>query len=231
MHVRVGGRDCFVRGRMDAVIAGKVPRIIDYKYALWREGAEMAYEIQMTAYCLAVMKRLGVERAIAAGLAGCSVEDFTGDRDSPLYDLELATERVAAAAETAHRRGDFVLTARSENYLHGRQDLADTILRLQRFQEAGADVLYAPALVAIEDIRAVVSSVDRPVNVLTVPGLPSVAELAAAGVARISVGGAFAFVALGAVATAGRELLEQGTYGWMQGAGAARQVIAAAFES
>lgn len=171
-----------------------------------------------------------VERAIATGLAGCSVEDFTGDPATPIYDLDLAAERVAAAAETAHRSGDFVLTARSENYLHGRQDLADTILRLQRFQEAGADVLYAPALVAIEDIRAVVSSVDRPVNVLTVPGLPSVAELAAAGVARISVGGGFAFAAFGAVAAAGRELLDEGTYGWMGGAGAARSVIAEAFE-
>jgi 2-methylisocitrate lyase-like PEP mutase family enzyme len=171
-----------------------------------------------------------VERAVATGLAGCSVEDFTGDRSNPLYDLELATERVAAAAESAHRRSDFVLTARSENYLHGRQDLADTILRLQRFQEAGADVLYAPALVSIDDIRSLVSSVDRPVNVLTVPGLPSVEELAAVGVARISVGGAFAFTALGAVASAGRELLDEGTYGWMQGAGAARSVIATAFE-
>ncbi|RPI06312.1 MAG: isocitrate lyase/phosphoenolpyruvate mutase family protein [Actinobacteria bacterium] len=172
-----------------------------------------------------------IERAVANGLAGCSIEDFTGDRADPIYALDLATERVAAAAEAAHASGDFVLTARSENFLHGRQDLADTILRLQRFQEAGADVLYAPALVSLDDIRSVVSSVDRPVNVLTVPGLPSVAELASVGFARISVGGAFAFAALGAVAAAGRELLDEGTYGWMQGAGAARSVIATDFET
>jgi 2-methylisocitrate lyase-like PEP mutase family enzyme len=172
-----------------------------------------------------------VERAVSTGLAGCSVEDFTGDSGDPFYDLDHATERVVAAAEAAHRTSEFVLTARAENFLHGRQDLADTILRLQRFQEAGADVLYAPALVSIDDIRSVVTSVDRPVNVLTVPGLPTVAELAAAGVARISVGGAFAFTALGAVAAAGRELLDEGTYGWMKGAAAARSVIATAFES
>ncbi len=138
-----------------------------------------------------------VTRAVAIGLAGCSIEDFTGDGSNPIYDIELATERVAAAADATHRDHDFVLTARAENHLHGRNDLADTITRLQRYQEAGADVLYAPALTSIDDIRSVVSSLDRPVNVLTVPGLPPIAELAAAGVARVSVGGAFAFVALG----------------------------------
>ena len=91
-----------------------------------------------------------------------------------------------------------MLTARAENYLHGRPDLADTIARLQAYQEAGADVLYAPGLTSLADIRAVVSSVDRPVNVLAVPGGPSVPKLAAAGVRRVSVGGAFAFAALGA---------------------------------
>ncbi len=124
-----------------------------------------------------------------------------------------------------------MLTARAENHLHGIEDLADTIARLQRYSEAGADVLYAPALSSIDDIRAVVSAVDKPVNVLTVPGLPSIAELASAGVARVSVGGAFAFVALGAVARAGRELLDQGTYGWLEVARDARKTVAESFES
>jgi len=172
-----------------------------------------------------------VTAAVAIGLAGCSIEDFTSSAAGPIYDIGLATERVAAAAEAAHHEGDFVLTARAENFLHGRTDLADTILRLQRYGEAGADVLYAPGLVTIDHIRAVVTAVGKPVNVLTVPGIPSVAELAEAGVARISVGGAFAFVALGAVARAGRELLEQGTYGWLEVAGESRRVVATAFET
>jgi 2-methylisocitrate lyase-like PEP mutase family enzyme len=173
-----------------------------------------------------------VRLAIDAGLAGCSVEDFTGREDAPIYDPGPAAERVAAAAEAAHSGpGRLVLTARSENYLHGRPDLADTVARLQAFQEAGADVLYAPGLSRIEDIREVVRSVDRPVNVLARPGAPPVAELAAAGVSRISVGGAFAFVALGAAVEAARELLEDGTYGFWDAAGAGAQAARAAFEA
>ena len=111
--------------------------------------------------------------AAAAGLAGCSVEDFTRRPGDPIYDLGLARERVAAAAAAAAAApGPLVLTARAENYLHGRPDLADTIRRLQAYQEAGADVLYAPGLTSLADIRAVVSSVDRPVNVLTLRGRP-----------------------------------------------------------
>ncbi len=156
-----------------------------------------------------------VVAALGVGLAGCSIEDSTGRRDDPIYDAGLAAERVAAAAQAAHggpRR--LVLTARAENLLHGRDDLADAIARLQAFQAAGADVLYAPGLNRIEDVRAVVSAVDLPVNVLALPGGPPVAELAGAGVARISVGGAFAFAALGAVVEAARELLDEGTYGF-----------------
>lgn len=154
-----------------------------------------------------------VRQAQLAGLAGCSIEDFTGDDDDPIYDLSAAADRVAAAVAA----GDgIVLTARAENLLHGRHDLADTITRLQRFQEAGADVLYAPGLTSATDIRSVVTSVDRPVNVLALPSAPTVSELAELGVARISVGGAFAFAALGALAEAGRELLEAGTYGFWQ---------------
>ena len=169
-----------------------------------------------------------IRLAIGAGLAGCSIEDFSGSEDEPIYPLEQAAERVAAAAEAAG--GRIVLTARSENYLHGRPDLDDTIARLQAFQEAGADVLYAPGLRSIEDIRAVVAAVDRPLNVLALPVAPPVAELAAAGVRRISVGGAFAFASLGALVAAGRELLEQGTYGFWENAGvgskAARKTFA-----
>lgn len=168
-----------------------------------------------------------VRRAVRTGLAGCSVEDATGRPDDPVYPERLAAERVAAAVEAA---GDnFVITARAENFLHGRDDLAETIARLQSFQEAGAHVLYAPGITTPEQIRAVVSSVDRPVNVLALPTVASVPELAELGVARISVGGGFAFAALGALVEAGRELLEQGTYGFWPRAQLARPVAAEAF--
>jgi 2-methylisocitrate lyase-like PEP mutase family enzyme len=161
-----------------------------------------------------------VRLAIDAGLAGCSVEDFSGRQSDTIYDPGLAAERVAAAAEAAHSGSDhLVLTARAENYVHGRFDLADTISRLQSFQEAGADVLFAPGVRELDEIRELVSSVDLPVNVLVLPGMPSVSELGEAGVSRLSVGGAFAFAAFGAAATAGRELLEDGTYGFWETAG------------
>ncbi|HEX5266835.1 MAG TPA: isocitrate lyase/phosphoenolpyruvate mutase family protein [Acidimicrobiales bacterium] len=172
-----------------------------------------------------------VERARDAGLAGCSVEDFTTRPDAPVYELALATERVSAAAEAAHvgPGPGLVLTARAENYLRGRPDLDDTVRRLQAYQEAGADVLYAPGLSDPGQIRSIVESLDRPVNVLTVRGAPAVPELAAAGVGRISIGGAFHAVALGAVAEAARELLDQGTYGWLDGAAQGRRAVTAAF--
>jgi len=164
-----------------------------------------------------------VERAIETGLAGCSVEDFTGRTAEPIYEPGLAVERVAAAAERAHRDGGrFVLTARAENYLHGRRDLGDTISRLRAYEEAGADVLYAPGLASLEEVRQVVESVNRPVNVLAMPGGPTVADLAGVGVRRISVGGAFAFAALGAVVDAARELLDHGTYQFWAQAGRGR---------
>ena len=159
------------------------------------------------------------------GLAGCSIEDAS--RDGVVYDAGLAAERVAAAAEAAG--GRLVLTARTENYRFGRPDLDDTIARLQSFQEAGADVLYAPGLKRIEDIRAVVESVDRPVNVLARPGVPTVSELAAAGVSRVSVGAGFAFAALGAAADAARELLERGTYEFWDRAVRGAEVAESAF--
>jgi len=169
-----------------------------------------------------------IQGALAAGLAGCSIEDSTGVDGDPIYGLELAAERIAAAAQAAHS-GDvhLVLTARAENYLHGRPDLAGTIARLQAFQEAGADVLYAPGLTSLADIRQVVAAVDRPVNVLALASCPPVADLGAAGVARVSVGGGFFAAAYGALITAATELRDQGTYGWAGGPG--RAAVSAAF--
>ncbi|HZR54152.1 MAG TPA: isocitrate lyase/phosphoenolpyruvate mutase family protein [Streptosporangiaceae bacterium] len=171
-----------------------------------------------------------VRLAIGAGLAGCSVEDYSRNDDDPIFGLELATDRVAAAAEVAHSGPvHFVLTARAENYLHGRPDLGDTIARLQAFQQAGADVLYAPGMRSIEDIRLVLSEVDRPVNVLAMPGVPPVPELAVAGVARVSVGGAFAFTAIGALVNAATELRDQGTYGYRSLSAIGRDAVQRAF--
>jgi 2-methylisocitrate lyase-like PEP mutase family enzyme len=157
-----------------------------------------------------------IRRVAGAGVAGCSIEDYSSDQ-AILFEAGHAAERVAAAAEAAHG-GDrpLVLTARAENFLRGRRDLGDTIARLQSFQEAGADVVYAPGLHDLGDIGSVVSAVDVPVNVLILPGGPTIAELASVGVARISVGGAFSLVALGAVTDAARELLEHGTHSFWE---------------
>ena len=171
-----------------------------------------------------------IRLAIEVGLAGGSVEDFTGREDDPIYDLRFAAERVAAAAQAAHAGPvPFVLTARAENYLHGRPDLGDTIARLQAYQEAGADVLYAPGLRDISDIRQLIREVDRPVNVLAIGGAPPVPELAEAGTSRISVGGSFAFAALGALVNAATELRDQGTYGYLAGSAVGRKAVLDAF--
>jgi 2-methylisocitrate lyase-like PEP mutase family enzyme len=156
-----------------------------------------------------------IHAAAGAGLAGCSIEDHTGHRDSPIFDFSLAVERIAAAVEASRALPhDFVLTARCENFLWGRPDLDDTLKRLQAFEAAGADVLYAPGLRDLAMIRAVCASVGKPVNV--VMGLPGagfgVAELAEAGVKRISTGSALARAAYGAFLRAGREILERGTF-------------------
>lgn len=173
-----------------------------------------------------------VMRAKEAGLAGCSIEDFTGDREDPIYPLDRAVARVAAAAEAAHQGPvRLVLTARAENHLHGRDDLHDTIARLHAYQEAGADVLYAPWLVRAEAIRELVSSLERPVNVLARPDAPTVSELAEMGVSRISVGGAFALAALGSLIEAAIELRDRGTYGFFELARAGRKGAQDAFEA
>jgi 2-methylisocitrate lyase-like PEP mutase family enzyme len=158
-----------------------------------------------------------VRLALDAGLAGCSVEDFGRRPDAHIYDAGLAAERVAAAAEAAHAGPvHLVLTARAENHIRGHPDLPDTIARLQAYEEAGADVLFAPGVIDLDDVRQLVASVDRPVNVLPGPGAPTVAELGDVGVRRISVGGAFAFAALAGVVDAARELRNQGTYGFRE---------------
>jgi len=171
-----------------------------------------------------------VALAIEAGLVGCSIEDYTGDPGGPMYCMEHAVARIAAAAAAAHAGPvHLVLTARAENHIRGNPDLDDTIARLRAYGAAGADVLYAPGLTRIEDIRRVVAEVDRPVNVLTVPGAPPVSELAAAAVARISTGGTFAFAAIDAVAQAARELLDAGTYGFLERAGGGSALVRQAF--
>ncbi len=135
-----------------------------------------------------------------------------------------------AAAEVAHAGSvHWVLTARAENYLRGRGDLSDTIARLQSFQTAGADVLYAPGLTDLEEIRRLVGAVDRPVNVLALPGGPTVRDLASVGVKRVSIGGAFAWVALSALASAAKEFLEDGTYGFAGQVGVGRALAQQAF--
>jgi 2-methylisocitrate lyase-like PEP mutase family enzyme len=163
-----------------------------------------------------------VALAVEVGLAGCSIEDWSG---SELYDAGLARERVTAAVEAAGDR--LVLTARAENHIRGVQDLDDTIARLQAYQEAGAPVLYAPGVVDPAQIARIVESVDRPVNVLALPGAPTVADLGELGVGRISVGSGFTLVTYGALVAAARELLDEGTYGWWATAGRAAEVAGA----
>jgi 2-methylisocitrate lyase-like PEP mutase family enzyme len=171
-----------------------------------------------------------VRLARETGLAGCSIEDWSaaGHR---LYGLGEAAERVAAAAEAAHAApARLVLTARAENYLRGNPDLADTIARLRAFEQAGADVLYAPALDSPEELRELLASVKRPVNVLARAGAPSVRELASLGVKRVSVGGSFAFAAYGSMVDAARELLDDGTYGFSELSTRGAQATRAAFD-
>jgi len=165
-----------------------------------------------------------IRLAGAAGLVGGSIEDATGDPDNPIYDFEHAAERVAAAAEAAHALGfPFVLVGRAENFGHGRPDLDDTIRRLQAYDAAGADVLYAPGVTRPDDIRTLCASVTKAVNVVmglvgASTGALTVAELAALGVKRISVGSAMSRAALGAFVRAAREVRERGTFAFAKDA-------------
>ena len=170
-----------------------------------------------------------ISLAAKAGLVGGSIEDATGHLDEPIYEQSQAVERVTAAAEIAQGLPfPFTLTARAENYLHGRPDLRDTIQRLQSYQEAGANVLYAPGLTRLEDIASVVRSVDRPVNV--VMGLSgaqlTLADLASVGVKRVSVGSALSRAALGAFLRGAREILESGRFTFAQEAVSYRDINA-----
>jgi 2-methylisocitrate lyase-like PEP mutase family enzyme len=170
-----------------------------------------------------------ISLAAAAGVVGGSIEDATGRPEKPIYDKELAADRIRAAAEVARSLPfTFTLTGRAENYLHGRPDLKDTIARLQAYQEAGADVLYAPGLASKDDIAVVVSSVDRPVNV--VMGLQgvqlSLAELSAMGVKRVSVGSSLNRTALGAFLRGAREMRDHGTFTFAKDAASAREISA-----
>ena len=170
-----------------------------------------------------------IRLAAQAGAVGGSIEDATGRADDPIYGLQHSADRVRAAVEMVHLIPfTFTLTARAENYLHGRPDLKDTIARLQAYQEAGADVLYAPGLATKEDIAAVVSSVDRPVNV--VMGLQGVqlgmAELSELGVKRVSVGSTLSRTALGAFLRAAREMRDHGSFTFAGQAATMREISA-----
>jgi 2-methylisocitrate lyase-like PEP mutase family enzyme len=189
-------RDEALAHAADLVDAADVPVSADLENAFADDPAEVAETVRL---------------ALGTGLAGCSVEDFGDER---IYPLDAAAARVAAAAEAAG--GRLVLTARAENHIRGNPDLDDTIARLIAFEEAGADVLFAPGLADVEEIRRVVEAVGLPVNVLIRPGGPTVAELAELGVSRVSVGGSFAFAAYGALVQAGNELRAQGTFGWAE---------------
>lgn len=156
-----------------------------------------------------------IRKAIEIGLVGGSIEDATGDPEQPLYETALAVDRITAAVE-ACRDLPFLLTARAENFLYGQNSLDETIARLQAYEEAGADVLYAPGLPDLESIRTVCASVGRPVNVVMGLSGPSwsVTQLAEAGVKRVSVGGSFARAALGGFLRAATEVRQHGTFSY-----------------
>jgi 2-methylisocitrate lyase-like PEP mutase family enzyme len=166
-------------------------------------------------------------QAAKTGIVGGSIEDSWGDSGNPIYPLELAAERIRHAAVAARSLGfKFTLTARAENYLNGRADLKDTIRRLQAFQEAGADVLFAPGIAAAEDIRQIVSSIDRPLNVLIgMPGMRlTVPQLQELGVTRISLGGSLARAAYGAMMHAATEILTVGSFEYTAQAASGKQL-------
>lgn len=170
-----------------------------------------------------------IRLAAEAGVVGGSIEDATGEPGRPIYDFNLAVERVQAAVETARSLpSGFVLTARAENLLHGRLDLDDTIRRLQAFDQAGADVLYAPGVRDLATIRTVASSVGKPLNVVMSAADPSLTavQLAEAGVKRISVGGALSRLALAAFTRGAREMRDAGGFTWVRDSVPSRELKA-----
>jgi 2-methylisocitrate lyase-like PEP mutase family enzyme len=188
----------------DIVAATDLPVNADLENCFAHEPAAAAETIRMAA---------------EAGLAGGSIEDYSNDDETPIYDFDLSVARVRAAVEMVKSLpGPFVLTARAENLIRGRNDMADTIRRLQAYAAAGAEVLYAPGLRTVAEIRAVVQAIDRPLNVVTgwlEPGLTA-ADVAAAGAKRISVGGALNRLALAAFIDAAKAMKEEGSLAWMQ---------------
>lgn len=158
-----------------------------------------------------------IRQAASVGLAGCSIEDSTGNPAQPLYEIGYATERIAAAVEAA-RAGGLVLTARAENFFAGKPDLADTIRRLQAYERAGADVLFAPGLPTLDAVKEVCAAVSKPVNVMcSLPGKCfAVGELAAVGVKRISLGPSLQRAAFGGLLEAVKEIRERGTFGYIE---------------
>lgn len=161
-----------------------------------------------------------IRDAAAAGLVGGSIEDYSGNPATPIYDFGLSVERIAAAAEAARGLGfPFQLVARAENWLHGVTDLDDTIRRLQAYEKAGADVLFPPGLRSLDDIRTVCRSVTKPVNIVIGPGdlKHSLADLAECGVRRVSLGGALARAAYTAARSAAEEMLGAGTMTFIRG--------------
>jgi 2-methylisocitrate lyase-like PEP mutase family enzyme len=170
-----------------------------------------------------------IRLAAETGLAGASIEDYARHPEDAIYPAPVAAARVEAAAEAARSAG-LILTARCENHIRGVTDLKDTIARLQAYEAAGAHVLYAPGLTDLDQIRQVVEAVAAPVNVLCMPGGPNVADLAAAGVARISVGSAFYNVTMNALAIAAREWRDEGTHEFWQAAVGGMAATTQAFE-
>lgn len=199
-HDRIGelDRDGLLENARQIVEATHLPVAADLVDGFGAEPSECAKTIEL---------------AVGVGLVGGSIEDATGDHDAPVYPLDQAVERVAAAVEVAQRLG-FVLTARAEEWLYGKPDLDGTIERLNAFAKAGADVLYAPALPSLEAIAEVCANVPKPVNAVMGIRQPtwSVAELRDAGVKRISVGGSMARAAYGALVEAAREILDDETF-------------------
>ncbi len=207
-------------GRVDGTGAVSRGEVLDNCFAI-SEATDLPVNADLE-NCYAHEPRVAAEMirlAADTGVVGGSIEDASGDPSNPIYDFQLAVERVHAAVEVARSLPfPFMLTARAENLLHGRIDLDDTIRRLQAFEKAGADVLYAPGLRDLATIREVVASVGKPVNVLMGTADPSItlAQLAEAGAKRISVGGALSRLALGAFLKGAREMKETGGFTWVR---------------
>jgi len=168
-----------------------------------------------------------IRLAADSGVVGGSIEDFTGDRSDPIYDFDMAVARVRAAVSVARSLPfPFMLTARAENLIRGRADMADTIRRLEAYEAAGADVLYAPGLKTLSEVREVVSAIKRPFNIVTGGLDPDItaSQLAEAGAKRISVGGALSRFVLAAFVDASRSMADHGSFGWMRGMMATQEI-------